>query len=267
MGQKLGQHFLRSEAIARQIVASADITPRETVLEIGPGKGVLTGFLLNVGADVVAVEKDLDLAELLRNKFADEVKAGKLKLVEADIRDFLPSSQQLRSGGYKLVANIPYYITGELLRRYLSSNNQPDTIVFLVQNEVAKRVVAHSKPDGRPNESILSISVKAYGKPTLVKKVPKRYFSPPPKVDSAILKIEDISKDFFINLDEEWFFKVLKTGFSQKRKKLINNLEKIADKSTLLGWFDEMGINSNARPEDVSLEGWRVIALKLVKLI
>lgn len=266
MGQKLGQHFLKSGAIAKQVVASADILPGEKVLEIGPGKGVLTSFLLDAGAGVVAVEKDPDLANLLLNKFAPEIKVGKLKLVEADIRDFLPSSQQLRSGGYKLVANIPYYITGELLRKYLSMQDQPDTIVFLVQNEVAKRVVSNPKPDGRPNESILSISVKAYGKPSLVKKVPKRYFSPPPKVDSAILKIEDISKDFFRDLDEEWFFKVLKTGFSQKRKKLINNLEKIADKPALLQLFNEVGIEPNARPEDVSLEEWRGMALKLAEL-
>lgn len=253
--KRLGQHFLKDKSVVKTVIDAGNLSDDDLVLEIGPGKGVLTEAILGRGARVVAVEKDPDMVKILEEKFSEEVKKGKLLVAKKDIRDFESYSAKLLKGEkYKLLANIPYYITGEIIRTFLSSPNQPNLMVLLVQNEVADRIVAK---DGK--ESVLSISVKAYGRPRKIKKVSKKAFSPVPKVDSAVLAIENINKDLFRDISEEKFFKVLKAGFAHKRKKFLSNLEAICEREKIKNVFHRLGIPENTRAEDVSLENWKRI--------
>jgi 16S rRNA (adenine1518-N6/adenine1519-N6)-dimethyltransferase len=250
---KLGQHFLRGAWAARALVRAVGIRRGEPVVEIGPGTGALTAELLASGARVIAVEKDRVLSETLEKRFIDEVTSGSLRIVTNDIRDTELGTLGLKNGCYAVAANIPYYITGEILRMFLSANVQPHTIALLVQKEVAERIVSK-------RESILSLSVKAYGEPRIVAKVSRGNFSPPPSVDSAILAITDISRDFFRNTDEEFFFRLLHAGFASKRKFLSGNLARIAPKPAVLEAFGHCGIPQNARAEEIPLEKWKCLA-------
>ncbi|GMU74063.1 MAG: ribosomal RNA small subunit methyltransferase A [Candidatus Campbellbacteria bacterium] len=247
----LGQNFLKSKVVVAKMVAAADILEGDVVLEIGPGKGVLTEALLQTGCVVVAIEKDRELLPLLQEKFQKEIAANKLHLIEDDILQFSPEKNTLLSHGYKLVANIPYYITGEILEKFLSNQHAPSCAVLLVQKEVAQRVVAR---DGR--ESILSISVKAFGTPKIVTAVPKKYFSPAPKVDSAVLLINNITKNNFKDMSEKRFFEIVKTGFAHKRKVLTSNLSSLFPKETLGAFFKEHGRPLSVRAEELSLSDW-----------
>lgn len=263
----LGQHFLKSRRALKQIVGAARIQTSgedettETVLEIGPGKGVLTEALLEAGARVVAVEKDQNLLPLLEEKFGAEIDAGKLTLIAGDILEIEPEKIGLKKGAYKIVANIPYYITGQIIRTFLSGTCQPTLAVLLVQKEVAARIVAR---DGK--ESLLSLAVKAYGEPRRIANVSREDFSPAPKVDSAILLIDNINKNFFTHISEETFFEILHAGFGHKRKKLIRNLETletVADQETLKNIFADCDISENARAEDLRLEDWKKLTEKI----
>lgn len=212
------------------VADAATIAKGETVLEIGPGEGALTAVLLERGARVVALEKDTRLIELLKEKF----KGQDFKVIEGDALEYEPEFKN-----YKVVGNVPYYITGALFKKFLSAKNQPSTLVYLVQKEVAERIAREKK------ESILSLSVKAYGTPTYIKTVPAGAFVPPPKVDSAILLVSDISRKNFKNkAHEEKFFELVKKAFGQKRKMLSTSL----------------GTDSSKRPEDLSLEEWLKLA-------
>jgi 16S rRNA (adenine1518-N6/adenine1519-N6)-dimethyltransferase len=247
--KSLGQHFLRSEKALSQIVAAGEITPTDTVLEIGPGEGALTDRLLKETGRVIAVEKDAELVAYLEDHFLDEISQSKLEIREADILSFDP--QQL--GPYKIVANIPYYITGAIIEKFLSAKHQPTRIVLLVQKEVAERISAKDK-----KQSIYSIAVAAYGKPRIVAKVPAGAFAPAPKVDSAILLISDISRDFFVDCDEELFFKVLKAVFGQKRKQIGGSLaDFLENREKSLITLEKAGISVSARPETLSLSDWK----------
>ena len=228
---------------------------KSIVLEIGPGKGILTGELLKRAGKVVAVEKDSVLLPELRERFADELANGRLVLVEEDIRDFNPSSYSLnpttyplRDTAYALIANIPYYITGAIIRQFLTAEHPPQHMALLVQKEVAERIVAQ---DGK--ESLLSLSVKAYGVPRYVKTVKAGSFSPPPLVDSAILAIDSISRTNFADTQTEArFFELLHAGFSSKRKMLAGNIGKaFAERH-----FAECGVDMKARAEDLTCEQW-----------
>lgn len=252
--KSLGQNFLRSTSVVKKIVASADITAGEIVLEVGPGKGILTRALLDSGARVVAVEKDDRLIPELSELFAEEVALGTFTLVHGDILELFPTSIPLiKNGNYKVVANIPYYISGALLRIFLESDCQPASMVLMLQKEVARRIVAQDK-----KESILSVSVKAYGTPQYIDTVKKEMFKPIPNVDSAVLKIHTISKDFFAGIEEETFFTLIKTAFGQKRKTLGNTLRAIFGVETEKV-LEGAGIQKNARPEDLTLLDWRKI--------
>jgi len=259
----LGQHFLTSKAALRDMLDAADVQNEDTILEIGPGKGVLTRALLETGARVVAIETDTDMLELLQETFAQEIRDHRLTLVGADILDVSLNTATLSNtpynitGEYKVVANIPYYITGEIIRRFLVAQMHPKSMTVLVQKEVAERIARSKK------ETVLSLSVKVYGTPRYVSTVPARYFSPAPKVDSAILHIDTISKKFFQEISEERFFKVVKAGFSSKRKKLINNLSVFGSKEKLAQTLREFGLHENLRAEEVSLEEWRKLATEL----
>lgn len=253
MGQRLGQHFLIHSWAAKALAYAAAPHQGETILEIGPGKGVLTKELLALGP-VVAVEKDGELVELMRDTFRDEIDSGRLRIVAGDVRDVSPKSLGLSR--YVLAANIPYYITGEIIRQFLSAEIQPRTMALLIQKEVAQRIVSEK-------ESILSLSVKAYGSPRIVEKVPKKHFSPPPSVDSAILAVDDISKNFFVDLSEEAFFRVVRAGFASKRKMVANNLSVVFEKEAVLSALARAGISEKARAENIGLEGWKALALSL----
>jgi 16S rRNA (adenine1518-N6/adenine1519-N6)-dimethyltransferase len=251
--KSLGQNFLKSEPALRKIIEAGEIKDTDTVLEIGPGKGALTKKLLEKAGTVVAVEKDYALAALLREKFAEQLKEGKFVLIEEDILNFDPSSLCQDGQTYKIIANIPYNITGAILKKFLTAEHQPERMVLMVQHEVAKRIVAR---DGK--ESVLSISVKAYGEPKVIMKVPARYFSPAPKVDSAVILITDISRKTFINsgISEENFWETVKAGFAHKRKKLSGNLKGLInpEKSNILA-------AGNKRAENLSLGDWIALIL------
>lgn len=250
MGQRLGQHFLIHSWAARALAHAAEPQGDEVIVEIGPGKGVLTKELLALGP-VVAVEKDEQLVVLLKQTFAEEIEAGMLRLIEGDVRDVSP--QSLGVSDYVVAANIPYYITGEIIRQFLSADPQPRCMALLIQKEVAQRIVSDKG-------SILSMSVKAYGVPRIVEKVSKKHFSPPPSVDSAILAVDHISKTFFSDLSEEQFFRVVKAGFASKRKFVSNNLSVAFDKEAVAAALQSAGAGEKARAENLTLDQWKSIA-------
>lgn len=229
--KSLGQNFLIQPQIAEDMATAGKVSEGDTVVEIGPGTGALTRALLERGAKVIAVEKD----DLLYKKLSEE-SVENLEVTHGDVLEI----DLFIKEAYKIVANIPYYITGKIIRHFLEIENKPTSITLLIQKEVAERIVAK---DGK--ESLLSISVKAYGNPTYIKTVKRGNFNPIPKVDSAILTIENISG--IEDVPEDLFFRVLKIGFSSKRKKVSKNLKSL------------VRIEDNRRPEDLSLEDWKNI--------
>ena len=252
----LGQNFLKSQPALQMMCQAGEIKEDDIILEIGPGKGVLTSKLLERCSNVLAVEKDNDLIDILKEKFPKEIKSGKLKLLNEDILTFEPENHKLVSGKYKIIANIPYNITGAIFKKFLSSLIQPERMVLLVQKEVAERIVARDR-----KESILSLSVKAYGVPKYLMKVPKRFFSPEPKIDSAIISINNISKNNFkTKREEELFFRIIKLGFAHKRKVLRRNLQEDWAKEIVDESFRSLKIPENSRAEDISLNKWMEIA-------
>ncbi len=265
--KSLGQHFLNSKHVLEQIIEAAQIQKGETVLEIGPGTGVLTEALLEAGANVVAIEKDSRAIELLRIKFEVASQSGQLKVIEGDILDekLITENQSgsfnlqssIINSQYSIVANIPYYITGAILEKFLEHEPRPNKMVLLVQKEVAERIVSKNGKG-----SILSISVKAFGTPELVAFVPRGAFIPPPTVDSAILSISNISDKHFIEkgVDIPRFFAVLKAGFAHKRKYLIRNLEAVTDRDNLTKGWESQKFDTKIRAEDVSLDQWLEIS-------
>jgi 16S rRNA (adenine1518-N6/adenine1519-N6)-dimethyltransferase len=249
--KSLGQHFLNSAHYLSMVADAARIKKGDHILEVGPGEGALTAELLARGALVTAVEKDARLISFLREKFAKEIADKRLVLHEADVLEF--ELEQIK-GGYKAVGNIPYYITGALFKKFLSAKHQPGALVFLVQKEVAQRIAREKK------ESILSLSVKAYGAPRYVKTVPAGAFNPPPKVDSAVVAIDEVSRNNFADAKhEKKFFELVRAGFAQKRKLLKRNLEPLLGKKAP-ELLQTAGILENARAEDVALAQWLTLA-------
>ncbi|MFZ3044047.1 MAG: 16S rRNA (adenine(1518)-N(6)/adenine(1519)-N(6))-dimethyltransferase RsmA [Minisyncoccia bacterium] len=257
--KSLGQNFLMHARIAERIALAARLTPDATVFEIGPGTGMLTRELLKLVGKVIALEADGELFEKLKTDFAHEIAEGRLELIHGDIRSFditaLPK-------GYALVANIPYYLTGEIFRMFLASPNQPSTMTLLVQKEVAERIARSEK------ESILSLSVKAYGTPKYEFTVPRGAFNPAPKVDSAVLTIRGISrKNFATGEKEQRFFELLHTGFAHKRKFVRKNLLEAgftislnASRSAASGEQAKPVLAEKARAEDVLLPLWLALS-------
>ena len=254
--KSLGQNFLKSKMALNKMIEAGEVNDADIVLEVGPGKGVLTEKLLLTAKKVIAVEKDDRLISLLQEKFAPEITAGKLEIIHDDILNIQQNTLNLKSENYKIIANIPYYITGQFLRKFLETDCQPAKIVVMVQKEIAQRIVAHDK-----KENLLSISVKAFGAPKMVMKVDKENFSPAPKVDSAILSISNISKKFFTDnkISEKYFFEILHAGFAHKRKMLISNLRALFPNINWEERFTSASISPKTRAEDLTLSDWNKI--------
>lgn len=247
--KSFGQNFLVSRPVLNTIVEAARLNPDDAVLEVGAGTGVLTRELARAARRVVAVELERDMLKLLgytTNPFKNvELVAGNLL--------FLDPTSIFGNEPYKLVANLPYYITAPTFRHFLESANPPRLLVVMVQQEVAQRIIAE------PGDlSVLGISVQFYGRPRIVARVPARAFFPAPKVDSAILCVDVFSQPPLSAEESKGFFKVVQAGFSERRKQLHNSLaHALHHKNEVVrGWLTEASIDPGRRAETLSIEEW-----------
>jgi len=242
----LGQHWLTDQTVLTNIRKEAKLSKQDDVLEIGPGTGALTKLLAAYAKKVFAVELDEDLAKDLPRNAND----SNLEVIQADILKF--DLTQLPPD-YKVVANIPYYLTSNLIRKLSESANPPDMMVLLVQKEVAERIAA------KPGQmSMLSVSTQLYYMPKLGIIVPAKLFDPVPKVDSQVIVLTKLTNPLFNNLDTEKYFRVVKAGFSSRRKKLKSSISagmgiSKADAEDALKQAD---IDPNLRAQNLSLEQW-----------
>ncbi|MFH1089812.1 MAG: 16S rRNA (adenine(1518)-N(6)/adenine(1519)-N(6))-dimethyltransferase RsmA [Candidatus Uhrbacteria bacterium] len=265
--KSLGQNFLYDKNIVRKIVESAEVKSDDLVLEIGPGQGILTEALLGVGARVIAVETDEDLIEPLKEKFGD-----KINLIQGDILAATTWNSIneiiVRANGYSplrksysVVANIPYNITSPILETLFRAEPKPSRLTLMVQREVADRILA-----GPPDTSVLSIACQLYSEGKKMMKVSRGSFRPAPKVDSTVIRL-DLRLKQLGNVDPEEVLKIVKVGFSSRRKQLHGNLEKVgicsSEKTREI--LKKLGLSEKARAENLSVEAW-VEFCKNVKL-
>jgi 16S rRNA (adenine1518-N6/adenine1519-N6)-dimethyltransferase len=259
----LGQNFLVDSFHLEKIIEAADLSPEDTVLEIGPGPGTLTRFLTEAAGQVIAVELDPHMVNLLQNEYGNH---SNLSIIEADILKTDVSQLITASlfaphpSSFKVVANLPYYITSAVMRHLLESTPRPQRIVVTVQKEVAQRIVA------QPGKmSILAVSVQFYGQPTLVHRIPAGAFYPPPKVDSAVVCIDTFDQLPVRTDDIDYFFRVVKAGFSQKRKQLKNSLSGGLQQSMpdVVSALQRAEIDPSRRAETLSLAEWGRLAAEL----
>ena len=255
--KSLGQHFLNSDYVPKKLCDVADLQVGERVLEIGPGTGMLTKELLKRGASVIALEADRRAITEVEETFSSEIVAGHLTVIHHDVRTLDPAVFGLKAGSYKVVANIPYYLSGFLFRTLLESPTPPSTLVFLVQKEVAARIARDKK------ESLLSLSIKLFGTPTYICTVAKSHFTPAPRIDSAIIAVRDINAKRYAGLDYEHFFALLHLGFGSKRKQLASNLSAKFDKTQVIHMLSDLGLTATVRAEDISLSNWVELAMHL----
>jgi len=241
--KSFGQNFLTDKTVVKKILAAAEIVPGERVLEIGPGTGVLTEALVDAGASVVAVESDKDLIPALEEKFGDRI-----ELIEGDILK-LHHSVTPSLPSYKLVANIPYNITSDVIQTFLTAAHKPSRMVLMVQREVADRIVA--KP---PRMSLLSVVCQLYADVKKVTNVPAGAFRPVPKVGSAVIQMDQKSETG----DNERVIRLAKAGFSSKRKQLHNNLVSQGFSTSDEGkeQLKKLGLDPLARAETLTVENW-----------
>ncbi len=244
--KSLGQHWLKDRLVLAHIADEAEITKEDTVLEIGPGLGTLTSELLKRAGRVIAVEIDGELAAKLPGQFPGTA----LEVINQDILSFDLSELPEK---YVVVANVPYYITSKIIQLLTTSNNPPRTIVLLIQKEVAQRIV--SKPG---DMSILAISAQVYANVKLGDIVPAELFTPPPKVDSQVVVLTMLEAPKVNNEDTKSFFRVVKAGFSSKRKKLRSSISSglHISKPEAEQLLTEAGINPDDRAEQLSVEDW-----------
>jgi len=253
----LGQHFLVDRGVLEKIISAAELETSDTVIEVGPGLGVLTGELVKKAANVIAIEADSKLASSLQKTFS---KAPQLTVLNADVLEIDPGellkshAQAIdRRRGYKVVANLPYYIAAPILRHFLETSLNPTLMVVMVQKEVGQRIVA-----GPGEMSILGISVQLYGQPTIVDYVPAQSFYPRPKVDSAIVRIDVYPRPAVEVADIAGFFEIVKAGFSAPRKQIRNSLALglQLNSAEVVKLLEEAGIAPQRRPETLSLDDW-----------
>lgn len=256
--KSLGQHFLNSGVVPKWLSDAGAVGEGDLVVEIGPGTGALTRELLSRGATVLALEADRRAIEVLEETFKEEVGSGRLRIVHADARKLDLEGLGLQDHSFKVVANIPYYLTGQLFRSFLAGPVQPSVLVFLVQKEVAKRATESVEKGGK--ESLLSLSLQAFGRPVYIREVGKGHFTPMPKVDSAIIAVKEVGRERFKAVTPEDFFDILHLGFGSKRKQLIGNLSAAYNREVLLEIFQELGLRADIRAEDVPLDQWFSLA-------
>ncbi len=250
--RSLGQNFLVDQAGLEKVLSAARLTAGEDVLEIGSGLGNLTRLLAAIARKVVAVEIDHQLIPPLKEVLGE---LPNVQIVTGDILRLDPT-ELMESGSYRVVANIPYYITSALIRHLLETRIPPKSLVLTVQREVAERICA------TPNKmSLLALSVQVYGHPTIVARLPAGAFYPPPKVDSAVIRVELYPNPGMHPKQLDLFFRLAKAGFSQKRKTLRNTLR------GGMGWSKEQSeailtraeIDPNRRAETLSLQEWKTL--------
>ncbi len=260
----LGQHFLIDRGVLQKIISAAELASTDTVIEVGPGLGVLTEELVKKAGKVIAVEADPKLASSLQTRLS---KFANLTVINADILQLDPLELIDRKRHYKVVANLPYYIAAPILRHFLEASLKPSLMVVMVQKEVGQSMVA-----APGNLSIFAISVQLYGKPTIVDYVPAQSFYPEPKVDSAIVRIEVYPKPAIAVENITGFFEIVKAGFSAPRKQIRNSLALglQLDSAEIVELLEQAGIAPQRRPETLSLEEWaslhRAFASKDIKI-
>ncbi len=260
--KSLGQNFLADSRYVADIVGAADLSGEDVVLEIGPGTGILTRALAADAGHVIAVELDGRLIEPLQNAFVEQ---PHVQIVHADILDLDPPAVARKATPdgiplrYKVVANLPYYITSAVLRHLLEANPSPSRIVVMVQWEVAQRICAE------PGDlSLLAVSVQYYARPRLVVRVPAHAFSPQPKVDSAVLCL-DVRDVPAVDAGTVDFFAVVRAGFSQKRKQLLNSLAAglHQSKQEIRAALEQVDIDPTRRAETLALHEWGAVCATL----
>ncbi|HEY4711891.1 MAG TPA: 16S rRNA (adenine(1518)-N(6)/adenine(1519)-N(6))-dimethyltransferase RsmA [Dehalococcoidia bacterium] len=259
--KRLGQHFLIDEAVLERILSAAELSPGDIVVEVGPGLGILTGGLAKRGAMVIAVELDAKLVALLKKRL---VAFPDVKIIHADIlkvtprqllQDNLTASELAR--GYKVIANLPYYITSPVLSHFLEAQPRPSEMVVMVQKEVGEAIAA---APGKMR--LLSVKAQFYSKPAIISYVPAASFFPPPKVDSVILRLDVYSRPPLIQSgvsDVAGFFDIVMHGFSAPRKQLRNSLAHSLEMppGQVAALLEQAGIEAKRRAETLSLEEWR----------
>ncbi|MFC1970595.1 16S rRNA (adenine(1518)-N(6)/adenine(1519)-N(6))-dimethyltransferase RsmA [Chloroflexota bacterium] len=263
----LGQHFLIDDEVLEAILAAAGITVADTVIEVGPGLGVLTRELARQAGWVIAVELDNKLAAILKKTLAhfDNVVIINEDVLGTDPKALLqeqkPSFPPLLSP-YKVVANLPYYITSPVLRHFLEASVKPEMMLVMVQKEVAEAITA--EPGQR---SMLSISVQFYGKPSIVRYVPAGAFYPPPEVDSALLRIDVYPEPAVMVSNTKRFFELVRAGFTTSRKQVANSLAQGLGlpKAEILALLEKAGIAAQRRAETFTLEEWAQLYLKFIQ--
>ena len=246
--KSLGQHFLVDQGALRRVVAAADVQPTDTVVEVGPGTGLLTRLLAETGARVVALELDKSLVDRLEHDLSG---SPNVSVVHADARQWDPTDV---GAPYKVVANLPYYAATPIVRRFLESPRPPSVMVVTVQREVAQSMTA---APGRMR--LLSVGVQLYGRPRIAGYIGPGSFRPAPKVTSAIVRIDVDPRPALPVEDREGFFRVVRAGFSSPRKQLRNSIGQVFElpgdrvEDLLL----EAGIDFTLRAEALGLEEWR----------
>jgi 16S rRNA (adenine1518-N6/adenine1519-N6)-dimethyltransferase len=243
----LGQHFLIDGEVLRRIISAAELTSSDVIVEIGPGLGILTRELAQKAGQVIAIELDNKLAALLKQTLAS---FDNITIINKDVLKIEPKNL---ANAYKLVANLPYYITSPVLRHFLEASARPRLMILMVQKEVAETIVA--KP-GRM--SLLSVSVQFYGEPRIISIVPAECFYPAPKVDSAIVRIDPSPQPRVAVADEGGFFELVRAGFTAPRKQLANSLAQGlgVSKAEVLPLLERANIEPRRRAETLSLEEW-----------
>jgi 16S rRNA (adenine1518-N6/adenine1519-N6)-dimethyltransferase len=256
--KRLGQHFLVDEAVLGRILSAAELSPGDIVVEIGPGLGILTEGLARQGARVIAVEVDPKLVALLRKRLAGfpDVRIVRADILKTAPRDLLRENVVVSdvARGYKVIANLPYYITSPVLSRFLESEPRPSKMVIMVQKEVGETIAA---APGKMR--LLSVKTQFYSKPVIVSYVPAASFYPPPKVDSIVLRLDVYSQPPIEVLDVTGYFDIVMYGFSAPRKQLRNSLSHSLEMppGQVASLLEKAGIETERRAETLSLEEWR----------
>lgn len=251
--KRLGQNFLIDKYVLNKIISTAELNDESVVLEVGPGTGILTMELSKTAKRVLAVEKDREMEKILKKVMEEK---RNIEIVRGDVLKFEPEKYKLTEKKYKIVANLPYYITSPAIRKFLELKNPPEAMVVMVQKEVARRICA--KP---PHMSLLAVAVQFYAEAKIISFVSRGCFWPAPNVDSAIIKIIPKKAEGREQINVKLFFKIVRAGFSQPRKQLAGNLSKVLkkDKKSTELWLLESGIRPSQRAETLSVSDWKRI--------